>query len=73
MTWLIARELIDHGANAMEWSEVFPDAWNFIAKYIQETRSVPGHEFNSSPMSYLEWPQYMQLQPSAYTAICVSL
>ena len=64
MTWLIARELIDHGANAMEWSEVFPDARNLIAKYIQETRSVSGHELNSSPMSYLEWPQYMQLQPS---------
>ena len=24
--WLIARELIDHGADAMERSEVFPEA-----------------------------------------------
>ena len=62
--WLIARELIDHGADAMEWSQVFPEAWNFIAQYIQVTRSVPGHELNASPMSYLEWPLYMQLQPA---------
>ena len=62
--WLIARELIDHGANAMEWSKEFPDAWNFIAQYIQVTRSVPAHELNANPMSYLQWPQYMQLQPS---------
>ena len=59
--WLIAIELIDHGANAKEWSEVFPDAWKFIAQYIQVTRSGPGHELNASPMSYLAWPQYMQL------------
>ena len=68
--WLIARELIDHGgrddgANAMEWSKVFPDAWKFMAQYIQVTRFVLGRELNASPMSYLEWPQYMQLQPPA--------
>ena len=62
--WLIARELIDHGANAMEWSEVFTNAWKFIAKYIQETGTVAGHELNASPVSYhLEWQQNMQLQP----------
>ena len=47
----------------MDWSKVFPDAWKFIAQYIQVTSSVPGHELNARPMSCLEWPQYMQLQP----------
>ena len=70
--WLIARELIDHGADAMEWSQVFPEAWNFIAQYIQVTRSVPGHELNASPMSCLEWPQYMQLQPSVSSYLYMS-
>ena len=67
--WLIARELIDHGANAVERREVCPDARKFIAKYIKVTESVAGYELNASPMSYLEWPQYMQLHCCSHLSI----
>ena len=37
---LTAEELIDHWAYQKEWSELFPNAWIFTAKYIGVAGSI---------------------------------